>query len=124
MAFRSSASFPAAIGSGTTAQYPETDLNFVSRIAEHEGIYRFFEHAAGKHTLVLADGIASHAALPGRSTVNYIGLDAATVADEEHFYAWRPREELDSGEYLTTDYDFKRPKADLSTRQAPGWPHV
>ena len=97
-------------------QYHETDLNFVSRIMEHEGIYYFFEHAAGKHTLVLADGIASHAALPGRSTVNYIGLDAATVADEEHFYAWRPREELDSGEYLTTDYDFKRPKADLSTR--------
>ena len=74
-------------------QYHETDLNFV---ADH-GARRDLTTSSSMlpaNTLVLADGIASHAALPGRSTVNYIGLDAATVADEEHFYAWRPREEL------------------------------
>ena len=29
-------------------QYHETDLNFVSRLMEHEGIYYYFEHSAGK----------------------------------------------------------------------------
>jgi len=97
-------------------QYHETDLNFVSRIMEHEGIYYYFEHAAGVHTLVLCDGIGSHSPMPGRSTIKYLGVDAATVADEEHFYSWRPREELDPGEYISNDYDFKRPKADLKTK--------
>ena len=33
-------------------QYRETDLNFVSRLMEQEGIYFYFTHADGKHTLV------------------------------------------------------------------------
>ena len=36
-------------------QYRETDLNFVSRLMEQHGIYYFFKHEGGKHTLVLAD---------------------------------------------------------------------
>src|ERR1035441_4685951 len=38
-----------------TVQYRETDLNFISRLLEDEGIFYFFEHTADKHTLVLAD---------------------------------------------------------------------
>src|SRR5690348_6436315 len=34
-------------------QYQESDFNFVSRMMEHEGIYYFFKHEMGKHTLVL-----------------------------------------------------------------------
>lgn len=97
-------------------QYHETDLNFVSRIMEHEGMYYYFAHEAGMHTLVLCDGVASHTPLTPRSSVKYFGIDAATIADEEHFYAWRPREELDPGEYIASDYDFVRPKADLKTK--------
>ncbi|MET0389580.1 MAG: type VI secretion system tip protein TssI/VgrG, partial [Polyangiales bacterium] len=37
-------------------QYRESDLAFVSRLLEHEGIYYYFEFAETKHTLVLADG--------------------------------------------------------------------
>ncbi len=36
-------------------QYRETDFNFVSRLMEEEGIFYFFKHEQGKHTLVLAD---------------------------------------------------------------------
>src|SRR5205823_5928550 len=41
-------------------QYRETDFNFISRLMEQEGIYYFFEHKNGKHTLVLADAISAH----------------------------------------------------------------
>ena len=34
-------------------QYRETDFNFVSRLMEQYGIFYFFEHENGKHTLVL-----------------------------------------------------------------------
>ncbi len=97
-------------------QYHETDYQFVSRLMEHEGIYYYFEHSAGTHTLVLCDGISSHQALAPRSAVNYFGIDATTDAREEHFHTWRPREEIDPGEYLSDDYDFSKPKAELTTK--------
>ncbi len=46
-------------------QYRETDLNFVSRLMEQHGIYYFFKHEGGKHTLVLADSKSSHSARTG-----------------------------------------------------------
>jgi type VI secretion system secreted protein VgrG len=97
-------------------QYHETDLSFVSRLMEHEGIYYYFEHSAGKHVLVLCDGASSHKPLAPRSSINFVGLDAAAVERDEHFYTWRPREEIDPGEYITNDYDFTRPKAELTTK--------
>src|SRR5262249_28054788 len=36
-------------------QYRETAFAFVSRLLEEEGIFYFFKHQEGKHTLVLAD---------------------------------------------------------------------
>ena len=46
-------------------QYRESDLNFLSRIMEQEGIYWYFEHAEDKHTLVLADGQSGYDAVDG-----------------------------------------------------------
>ena len=39
-------------------QYDESDLDFVQRLMEHEGIFYFFEYAEDGHTLVLADAMA------------------------------------------------------------------
>ena len=36
-------------------QYRETDFNFVSRLMEEEGMYYFFKHEQGKHTMMIAD---------------------------------------------------------------------
>src|ERR1019366_9308997 len=52
-------------------QYRETDFNFVSRLMEQEGIYYFFEHTDGKHTLVLADSIAAHNPFPDYAVVAF-----------------------------------------------------
>ena len=98
-------------------QYQETDLNFVMRLMEHEGIYFYFEHTQGNHTLVLVDEISCHSPLPGKSTIKYYGLDAAAVVDEEHFNSWQVLEEVNSGEYITDDYDFEKPRADLKTKR-------
>ena len=98
-------------------QYQETDLNFVMRLMEHEGIYFYFEHQEGSHTLVLADDFSCHSPLPGKPSIKYYGVDAATVADEEHFRSWQVLEEVSSGEYITDDYDFANPRADLKTKR-------
>ncbi|MFZ4622910.1 MAG: type VI secretion system tip protein TssI/VgrG [Rhodoferax sp.] len=98
-------------------QYQETDLNFVMRLMEHEGIYFYFEHAEGNHKLVLVDEVSCHAPLPGKSTIKYYGQDAAAVYDEEHFASWQVLEEVNAGEYITDDYDFENPRADLATKR-------
>jgi type VI secretion system secreted protein VgrG len=98
-------------------QYQETDLNFVMRLMEHEGIYFYFEHQDGSHTMVLADDTSCHSPLPGKPSIKYYGVDAATVADEEHFRSWQVLEDVNSGEYITDDYDFANPRADLKTKR-------
>ena len=87
------------------------------RLMEQEGIYFHFEHEEGSHKLVLCDDTSCHSPLPGKPTIKYYGLDAATVADEEHFRSWQVLEEVNSGEYITDDYDFINPRADLKTKR-------
>jgi type VI secretion system secreted protein VgrG len=41
-------------------QYREDDFSFISRLMEQEGIYYYFTHAAGTHTMVLADALGAH----------------------------------------------------------------
>src|ERR1035441_6436667 len=45
-------------------QYRETDFNFICRLLEEEGIYYFFRHEDGCHTLVLANDPAEHKPCP------------------------------------------------------------
>ncbi|QNQ55455.1 type VI secretion system Vgr family protein [Serratia liquefaciens] len=41
-------------------QYRESDFNFINRLLEHEGIYYFFKHQMGQHTMVLVDHATGH----------------------------------------------------------------
>jgi type VI secretion system secreted protein VgrG len=52
-------------------QYGETTFDFISRLMESEGIFYFFTHTAGTHTLVLADDSNAFTALPGIDTIRY-----------------------------------------------------
>ncbi|WCM93956.1 type VI secretion system tip protein VgrG [Acidovorax sp. NCPPB 2350] len=102
-------------------QYDESDFQFVSRLMEHEGIYYYHQHAAGQHTLTLADDIiGSHTPLPGAATIPFHPPDKAAVADRENIHAWELSQEIHSGRHYNDDYDFKKPKADLANmRQMP-----
>jgi len=98
-------------------QYQETDFNFVSRMMEHEGIYYYFEHEMGKHTLVLADSPSAHKPLPEYEKIAFIAPDAAVIANEEHVESWIIAKEVDPGGYITDDYDFRKPRAKLEQRK-------
>lgn len=52
-------------------QYNESDFNFISRLLEQEGIFWFFTHKEGKHTLVLADDNSAFPPIPGEKKVKY-----------------------------------------------------
>ena len=80
-------------------QYRETDFNFTSRLMEEEGIFYFFQHGPGGHTLVLANTPASH---PGGPTMRF-APDAVTE--------WTKTQELRTGTHTLRDYHFTVPDA-------------
>ncbi|AKM39235.1 type VI secretion system tip protein TssI/VgrG [Burkholderia contaminans] len=98
-------------------QYNETDAAFVSRLMEFEGIYFWFRHAEDTHTLMLGDAMSSHTVLPGYETIPYIARDRTAIADEEHIDGWLPAQEVSVGKHQTTDYDYTKPRADLSSQK-------
>lgn len=100
-------------------QYRESDFSFVSRIMEQEGIYYYFTHADGKHTLVLADSYSAHEPVPGYETVPYLAEKHDHLVDD-HIDSWQTVREITSGAFAAADYDFKAPKAKLSSTLQPG----
>ena len=96
-------------------QYRETDFNFVSRLMEQEGIYYFFKHEAGKHTLVLADSISAHQKSPGYETIVFRPPSKALVG-RECISEWMMEKEVQPGAYELNDFDFKNPKKALRAK--------
>ena len=96
-------------------QYRETDFNFVSRLMEQEGIYYYFEHENGKHTLVLADNLGAHVSFPSYSQVPYYPPDAQNFRKVDHIYQWIVEKQVQPGTYELNDFDFTAPRKNLRT---------
>jgi type VI secretion system secreted protein VgrG len=94
-------------------QYRESDLQFVSRLLEREGIYYFFRHEDGKHTLVLADSPQAHRTTPGCEHVPFAPKDEHRDATRQYISKWKSEALLETGTYALSDYDFTKPKVQL-----------
>jgi type VI secretion system secreted protein VgrG len=93
-------------------QYQETDFNFVSRLLEQDGIYYFFEHEDGKHTMVLADSPEEHKPCPKQETA-HCHSGAGAVLEEDVITKIDKMQEIRIGKYTVNDYNFEMPTADL-----------
>lgn len=95
-------------------QHHESDWTFLQRLWEEWGIFYFFEHDDGKHRLVLCDAIAAlkpHG--DAYSTIRYEAPDSRRI-DEEHIHALSVSNALTTGAVTSVDYDYTRPRADLT----------
>jgi type VI secretion system secreted protein VgrG len=90
------------------AQHRETDFDFVSRLAEREGIYYFIEHQGGKHRLILADSAQVHRATPHCDALPFRPQPSAPH-EHEWVYAWCAGGEVATGIVEINDYDFEKP---------------
>lgn len=97
-------------------QYRETDFNFVSRLMEQYGIFYFFEHKNGKHTMVLADSASAHQPCPKQATAHY-GLFSGNLSAEDVISGWQMEQELRTGKYSLNDYNFETPSANLMANE-------
>ncbi|APW40718.1 type VI secretion protein ImpA [Rhodoferax koreense] len=95
-------------------QFNESDFAFFSRLCEEWGINYFFEHDNGRHRLVLIDNMGAHLKNPSTA---YQAVDyhpPGWKTDAEYIHSFLPQHRLTSGRYSTRDYDYTRPRADLS----------
>jgi type VI secretion system secreted protein VgrG len=97
-------------------QYRETDFNFVSRLMEQEGIYYYFKHEDGLHTMVLADSGSGHQPTPGYEQIPYFPPSEGAQRERDHIFDWHVVQEISPGSYALRDYDFQRPKANLEAK--------
>jgi type VI secretion system secreted protein VgrG len=101
-------------------QYRETDLSFVSRLLEHEGIYYFFEHQDGRHNLILADSYSAHSTIAGYEEVPYFPPDADSLRERDHINGWSIEQQVRPGAFANTSFDFTAPRKNLlATRSSP-----
>jgi type VI secretion system secreted protein VgrG len=96
-------------------QYRESDLDFVSRLLEDEGIFYRFEHAEDEHVMVLADAAGGCAALPGDEKVPYrVRHQAGDEAEAEHLSRLELVQRVRPGKVALRDFDFLRPQLDVA----------
>ncbi len=93
-------------------QYHESDFAFVTRLMADEGIFYYFEHEDGIHTLVMADDLDAHPDCPG--------LPEAIYQRAENLSRWEDAvtsctfsQQVTTGAYEVDDFNFETPSLDL-----------
>lgn len=104
-------------------QYRESDLAFVSRLFEEDGVYYYFKHANGRHTLVLADSSNAHEPISGYEKLGLRRSDDEKSA-KPMVYRWRTAKRIQAGIYTHTDYDFTKPNATLLSQRSDPQEHT
>lgn len=102
---------------GFCVQYQESDLDFISRLMEEEGIYYYFEHYRDKHVLVITDHLAAHVPIPGTPTITCNSGDGL-VAEREAVSHFTFSQRKTSDAFTHCNFNFKRPRLDLTSKKA------
>ncbi len=94
-------------------QYRETTFDFISRLMEQEGIYYFFTHTSGTHTMVLADALGAHSTVPTFEQISY-----APPTEKDHRVTssitdWETGRTVNPTRVQLTDYDYLHPRTSL-----------
>jgi len=108
-------------------QYGETDLVFLLRLFAEEGIFFFFLHEKGKHTLVIADNVSAYVDAAQPSVTYYQDFpNASNSVSELHFGT-----ALIDAKWTLAAYDFTKQnfavegnsKTSLKPAASQSWEH-
>ncbi len=98
-------------------QYRETDLNFISRLLEEEGIFYFFEHSHDKHVLVFGDSTVAYQSIQGNSEITYNPKPTGMVPEEDYVFGFIFSKRVYSGKIVQRDFNFEKPSLDLKSEE-------
>ncbi|WP_268796526.1 type VI secretion system Vgr family protein [Pseudomonas huanghezhanensis] len=95
-------------------QYFESDLDFVMRLLEDEGLLFFFEHSAQRHTLVIMDRSSELTPLPEQPVIRF--HSASVTETDDAITRWSAHRQLQSGQMEVQTNDYKQPGNTLAVR--------
>ena len=92
-------------------QYGESDLAFVNRLLEDEGVYYTFEHTESSERVILCDDSTQHDPRPGRFEMPYqpVQVIAPGMHDEDAITRWQRVASFRNGRYASVDFSAERP---------------
>lgn len=91
-------------------QYQETDLNFINRLMEGEGIYYFFEHDGEQDVVVITDNRGTHEAIPDPASIRFHEGAGMVEQDAETVRRFVCREQIVTGKVQLRDYNYRTPE--------------
>ena len=95
-------------------QYRESAFHFVSRLMEAEGIFYYFKHQKGQHTMILGDRPSAFQPSKHQETAK---MRHATGGGADRPYdmvsRWEYHSAFRSGKYTHWDYNFTKPDSPL-----------
>jgi type VI secretion system secreted protein VgrG len=94
-------------------QYGESDLAFVQRLMEHEGIWYYFEHTEDGHTMMIVDANEAMETVRRSEIVEYEPDSRISFLGGDFITHWVPKTQVRVGKFAQTDYDFEKPSLDL-----------
>lgn len=89
-------------------QYGESYFDFVSRLMEEEGIFYYFVHENGRHTMMLGDGPTAWSKC-AQPRIKF----SATNAFAQSIHTWDHGYQYIAGKTTRKDYNFETPKEPL-----------
>jgi type VI secretion system secreted protein VgrG len=95
-------------------QYRESNLNFISRLLEEEGIFYYFVHEESKHTIVFDDHSQSLEPCPYQAKAA-CGFTGEALSPEDLIWNFDRVEQVHTGKVTLKDYDFEKPRTSLET---------
>lgn len=98
-------------------QYRETDLEFITRLLEEEGMFYFFEHYEDKHVLVIGDTSVVHVPISGNPLITF-NSHGGMVAETESVHSFTFSQRMVSEAFVHRNFNFKTPSVDLTAKKA------
>lgn len=98
-------------------QYRESELAFIQRLMEDEGIHYYFEHEDDIHVLVMSDVSSTNPPISEEESEIPYYHDSQGAVREQHVFRFRFSESVTPEQVTLRDFDFKKPKLRLEANE-------
>ena len=92
---------------GHSTQYQETSFNYLNRLFEQEGLYYYFTHTEGNHTLIIVDDNSAHEPIQGNSTIPYHSAVTPGTPDKNYIDEWQQTDRLATKKISVNDHSYQ-----------------
>lgn len=90
-------------------QYRESELNFIHRLFEDEGLFYFFQHTPEGHKMIVSDDADAFAAGEAGMVTFSVAADVLLIPDAQPVKEFSRTRAVRTTSVLLRDYDFEKP---------------